>query len=101
MLEGHRMPRAGRRRRHTLAVMGKVLLAVGSFLAFCFLIFGGVVFLNRKEDRVAVDALLAENISKAVVTAEQNHTPLDLRNVTPFDWDEVYVFPINASRRTY
>ena len=72
--------------------MGKALIAVGGFLAFCFLVFGGIVYVTRKEDRVAVDAQLAERISKGFVEAQQRHEPLDLRDLTPFDWDRVLVY---------
>jgi len=89
-----------RARRRSLPVMGKALLVVGGFLAFCFLVFGGIVFVTRDEDRVAVDALLAERLSKAVVTADEERAPFDLRDLTPFDWDRVYLFPIDTPRST-
>ncbi|MEA2294516.1 MAG: hypothetical protein QOE86_2155 [Solirubrobacteraceae bacterium] len=72
--------------------MGKALLAVGAFLTCCFLVFGGVVYFTRKEDRIAVDSLLAERISKAFVDSEQRRQPLDLRTLTPFDWDRVLIY---------
>lgn len=72
--------------------MGKALLAVGSFLAVCFLVFGGVVYLTRKEDTIAVDAQLSEAITKGFVEAAQRHEPLDLRTLTPFDWDRVLIY---------
>jgi len=78
--------------------MGKALLAVGGFLAVCFLIFGGVVYLTRKEDTIAVDAQLAEAISKGFVEAEQRHEPLDLRTLTPFDWDRVLIYKPGTPR---
>jgi hypothetical protein len=78
--------------------MGKALLAVGGFLAFCFLVFGGVVYVTRKEDRIAVDSQLAEAISKAFVEAAQRHEPLDLRTLTPFDWDQVLIYPPGTPR---
>jgi hypothetical protein len=78
--------------------MGKALVAVGSFLALCMLVLAAVVFFTRDEDRIAVDALLAERISKAVVTASQEGTPMDLRDLTPFDWDRVLVYPIGTPR---
>ncbi len=80
------------------AGMGKALLAVGSFLAICFLVFGGVVYFTRREDRIAVDSQLAESISKAFVEAEQRHQPLDLRTVTPFDWDRVLIYKPGTPR---
>jgi hypothetical protein len=78
--------------------MGKALLAVGSFLALCFLILAAVVFFTRHEDRIAVDALLAERLSRAVVVAGQDQVPLDLRDQTPFDWDRVIVYPPGTPR---
>jgi hypothetical protein len=78
--------------------MGKALVAVGSFLALCLLVLAAVVFFTRHEDRIAVDALLAERLSKAVVTASQENTPLDLRDVTDFDWDRVFVYPPGTPR---
>jgi hypothetical protein len=80
--------------------MGKALLAIGSFLTLCLAVLAAVVFFTRHEDRIAVDALLAERLSKAVVTAEQEHTPLDLRDSTPFDWDRVIVYPPGTPRAT-
>jgi hypothetical protein len=78
--------------------MGKALTAVGAFLALCFAVFGGVVYLTRHEDRIAVDAVLAQQISRAFVDADRNGLPLDLRNVTPFDWDRVLVYDIGTPR---
>jgi len=80
--------------------MGKALLAVGGFLAACFIVFGGAVFLTRDEDTIAVDSTLAEEISKAIATASQRGGEVDLRALTPFDWDRMYVFPIGTPRRT-
>ena len=51
--------------------MGKALIAVGTFLCVCFLIFGGVVYVSRDEDTFAVDSELSERLSKAVAEAEQ------------------------------
>src|SRR3954471_17943032 len=84
----------------TLPRMGKALLAVGTFLAVCMLVFGGAVYFTRREDRIAVDAILAESLGKAITTASQQRTPLDLRDVTPFDWDRVYVYPVGTPRAT-
>jgi hypothetical protein len=78
--------------------MGKALLAVGGFLACCFLVFGGVVYFTRDEDTVAVDAQLAEAISKGFVEAQQRREPLDLRTLTEFDWDRVLVYRPGAKR---
>lgn len=75
-----------------LARMGRALIAVGSFLALCFVVFGSVVYFTRDEDTIAVDALLSERISREVVSAEQRGEPLDLRAVVDFDFDRVLIF---------
>lgn len=80
--------------------MGKALVAVGSFLAFCILSFGLAVYLTRDEDAIAVDNLLAERLARAVVEADQQDTPLDLRAYTPFEWDEVLIADIDAPTST-
>jgi hypothetical protein len=72
--------------------MGKALLAVGGFLSFCFLVFGGVVYFTRHEDTIAVDSQLAERISKGFLESQQQKEPLDLRDYTPFDWDHVLIY---------
>jgi hypothetical protein len=72
--------------------MGRALIAVGSFLALCFVVFGSVVYFTREEDTIAVDALLSESISREVVRAEQQGEPLDLRTVADFDFDRVLIF---------
>jgi hypothetical protein len=79
--------------------MGKALVAVGAFLTLCFAIFGGVVYFTRHENRIAVDSILAQEIGKAVVEADQEKTPLDLRDVTPFDWDRVVIYDVGTPRR--
>jgi hypothetical protein len=78
--------------------MGKALIAVGTFLSICFLVFGGVVYFTRKEDTIAVDSVLAQAITKAFVEADARAEPLDLRDVTPFDWDEVVIYPPGTPR---
>lgn len=78
--------------------MGKALIAVGGVLALCFVIFGGVVYLTRDEDRFAVDNLLAERLAKAVVEAEQSDGTFDLRSVAGFDFDRVLFFDPGTRR---
>ncbi len=75
-----------------MRAMGKALIAVGTFLALCFAVFGGVVYFTRDEDTIAVDSGLSERISRAVVEADQGDRPLDLRSVVPFDFDQVLIF---------
>jgi hypothetical protein len=73
--------------------MGRVLAAVGAALMLCFGIFGGVVYLTADEDTVAVDAVLAERITRAVAVAEQRGEPVDLARLAPFAWDRVIIYP--------
>ena len=78
--------------------MGRALIAVGSFLALCFVVFGGVVYFTRDENTVAVDSLLSERISREVLVADQSDDPLDLRAVVDFDFDRVLIFQPGASK---
>src|SRR4051812_8080756 len=79
--------------------MTRALLAVGGLLATAFLIFGLVVFLNRSEDRVAVDNLLAERLTRAIqVSEEDGDGRVDLTEVAPFPWDRVIVAAPGTSR---
>jgi hypothetical protein len=80
--------------------MTRALLAVGGLLAAAFLIFGLVVFLTRSEDRVAVDNLLAERLTRAIqVSEEEGEGRLDLTEVAPFPWDRVIVTAPGTSRQ--
>jgi hypothetical protein len=78
--------------------VGKALIAVGTFLTVCFLIFGGVVYFTRDEDTYAVDAALSERITKAVAEAQQRREDVDLRALTGFDFDRVLIFPPGTPR---
>ena len=49
------------------------------------------IYLNRDEDAIAVDNLLAENITREIGTAEQRGADVDLADVTDFEWDHVLV----------
>ena len=72
--------------------MTRVLLAVGGLLAVAFLVLGLVVFLTRSEDRVAVDNLLAEDLTRAIgVSEEEGEGEVDLTSVADFRWDRVLV----------
>lgn len=73
--------------------MGKALIAVGTFLSLCFLVFGGVVYFTRDEDTFAVDAQLSESISKEIALADGEPDPVDLRMLADFDFDKVLIFP--------
>jgi hypothetical protein len=79
--------------------MTRALLAVGGLLATAFLILGLVVFLNRSEDRVAVDNLLAERLTRAIqVSGEEGDGRVDLTEVAGFPWDRVIVAAPGTSR---
>jgi hypothetical protein len=74
------------------AAMGRALVAVGAALLLCFGVLGAIVYFTRDEDTVAVDSGLAEAITKAVAESEQRGEPVDLAQLTDFDWDRVVVF---------
>ena len=57
-----------------------------------------VVYLNRDEDAIAVDNILAESITREIGTAEQRGADVDLADVTDFNWDHVLIAERNASR---
>ena len=69
--------------------MARALAAVGAALVFLLLVLGVVVYVNRDEDAIAVDNLLAENITREIGTAEQRGADVDLADVTDFKWDHV------------
>lgn len=70
--------------------MGRALVAVAVALGLCFVGLGLTVYLTRTEDRIAVDNLLAEDLSRAIGTAEdQLDGELDLRDTARFEWDEL------------
>lgn len=72
--------------------MGKALTAVGAALVLCIGGFAAAVYLNRDEDGIAVDNLLAERFTRAVALAErETGGRVDLRRLAPGDWDEVLV----------
>lgn len=79
--------------------MGRALVAVGLALVLCFAALGLVVYLTRVEDRIAVDNLLAEDLSRAIATSEgENRGRVDLREVADFGWDEVLVVAPRTTR---
>jgi hypothetical protein len=69
--------------------MARALAAVGAALVFLSLVLGAVVYLNRDEDAIAVDNLLAESITREIGTAEQRGADVHLADVTDFEWDRV------------
>ena len=78
--------------------MARALAAVGAALVFLLLVLGVVVYLNRDEDAIAVDNLLAENLTREIGTAEQRSADVALADVTDFKWDHVLVAERSASR---
>jgi hypothetical protein len=75
----------------------KALTAVGATLALALLVLGLVIYLNREEDAIAVDNLLAESITREIATAEQRGQDVDLADTTTFDWDSVLIADRAAS----
>lgn len=78
--------------------MGKALIAVGGLLALCFAILGVAVYVTRDEDRVAVDQVLAEEISRQFALADGKPDPVELAVVTDFEWDELVVVAEDTPR---
>ena len=79
--------------------MARALTAVGAALALALLVLGLVVYLDRDEDALAVDNLLAESITREIGTVEQrNEDTIVLADVTDFGWDEVLVASPDATR---
>ena len=73
--------------------MTRALTAAGAALALALLVLGlGLaIYLTRDEDAIAVDNLLAEDITREIGTAEQRGEDVDLAEVTDFDWDAVLI----------
>ena len=78
--------------------MGRALLAVGGLLVLCFAILGVAVYATREEDRVAVDQILAEEISRDLTLANNAADPLELDVVTGFAWDELLIVAEDTPR---
>lgn len=78
--------------------MGRALLAVGGLLVLCFAVLGVAVFVTREEDRVAVDQILAEEISRELTLADGAPDPVELDVVTDFAWDELVVVAEDTPR---
>ncbi|MET0200942.1 MAG: hypothetical protein ABW060_17985 [Solirubrobacteraceae bacterium] len=71
--------------------MTRALIAVGALLAVAFAVLGLVVYLNREEDRVAVDNVLALELTRAIGVADQDGEDVDLTRLADGDWDRVLV----------
>ena len=78
--------------------MGRALLAVGGLLVLCFTVLGVAVFATREEDRVAVDQILAEEISRQLALADGMPDPVELDVVTEFEWDELVIVAEDTAR---
>ena len=79
--------------------MTRALLGVGALLAVAFVIFGAVVFVTREEDRVAVDNLLAEDLTRAIQLADDDAGgEVDLPRVADFPWDRVLIVAPGTAR---
>jgi hypothetical protein len=78
--------------------MTRALIAVGALLALAFAGFGAVVFFTRQEDRVAVDNVLALQLTKAIGTADEQGGRVDLRRLAGGDWDRVLVVAPGTDR---
>jgi hypothetical protein len=76
--------------------MGRALTAVGALLVLCFLGFGLVIYANREPDRVAIDNLLAENLTRAVALAQGRGEDVSLAELTDFPWDRVYIVRVGT-----
>jgi hypothetical protein len=78
--------------------MARALTAVGAALVLCLLILGLAVYLGRDEKGIAVDNLLAEDISRAIGTAENRDADVDLGRIAKFEWDELVIAERDATR---
>ena len=78
--------------------MGRALVVVGALLALCFAILGVAVFVTRDEDRVAVDQILAEELSRQLALADGKPDPVEIGVITEFEWDELVVVAEDTAR---
>jgi hypothetical protein len=78
--------------------MARALTAVGAALVLALLVLGTVIYVNRDEKGIAVDNLLAEDITRAIGTAENRGADVDLGRVAKFDWDELVIADRDATR---
>jgi hypothetical protein len=72
-------------------LMARALFAVGTALVLLLLGLGLAVYLTRDEDNIQVSNVLAEDFSREVAQAEQRGANVDLRTLTPDDWDELLI----------
>ena len=75
-------------------------MAVGALLATAFAVLAVVVFATREEDRVAVDNVLALELTRTIGIADRNAEDVDLTRLAPGDWDRVLVVVPGTPRET-
>ncbi len=79
--------------------MTRALVGIGALLVLCFTILGLTIYLTRTEDRIAVDNLLAEDLSRAIGTAQaDNDGRVELTRVADFPWSEVLLVQAGTPR---
>lgn len=76
--------------------MARALIAVGALLAVAFGVLALAVVLTREEDRVAVDDVLALELTRAIGEIERGQ--VDLRRLAGFRWDRVLVVAPGTAR---
>jgi hypothetical protein len=76
--------------------MARALGAVGALLAVAFGVLLLAVFATRDEDRVAVDDILALELTRAIGSSDS----VDLRRLARGDWDRVLVVAPGTPRDT-
>ena len=78
--------------------MARALFAVGAALVLLLLGLGLAVYFTRDEDNIQVSNVLAEDFSREVAHAEQRGADVDLRALTPDDWDELLIVARDTPR---
>ena len=71
--------------------MARALTAVGAALVLLMGGLGLAVYLTRDEDNIQVSNVLSEDFTRAVALSEASRAPVDLRELTPDDWDAVLI----------
>jgi hypothetical protein len=77
--------------------MARALSVVGALLAVAFGVLLLVVFATREEDRVAVDDILALELTRSIGVSEGD--VVDLRRLARGDWDRVLVVAPGTPRQ--
>ena len=78
--------------------MARALTAVGAALVIVIGLLALAVYLTRDEEGFAVDNLLAEDITRAIGTAQDRGEDVDLGELAEFEWDEVVIAERDATR---